>query len=733
MKRMLMPLVALGFVVLATAAPAEQAADSDRAYPIAAQESVGPWTVLAANDRSGVFHHCELSRVEGSYQINFLRGRGGYVFLVANPAWRLPDNAHYTVGLEGDGLARTDFQASSAGSAGILILFGEERGIIGKLGKVGTLRLHAAQSVIPLKMDGAGTGFEHLDACWTHYAGSMPNPFASPGAEPTGPNPFEGAAAPAAGDGFTIAVPRLSASGANLSEAEIGTIFKGDFGRLAELTADRVTVPEIVARFAGAGDDPVEIAYRDVSFSGVVDGKAASAAVGSIEFRSAGVGMTFRNLTAGQLDISGLLAFYGLVPAQAPDTQYLLYKDFAIAGADMEIAGARCRLGAVQLAEFSGRPLHFTPAQSMQLMRDVDAANGALTPAQLGAFARLYADYLTAFRSEPTEVAGFSCSAKNSGGKTVTITADRLGVEGLQPSRFPGVEVRNLKLSVEGKGSFSARALILKPADASALVTKLVEAGDAPDPGWLAANARTLIPAFEGMQLAGVALDVPHSGATGEPLHIGLDEADLSLRNYREGIPSDVKLTAFGVGIPVTGKQAKPLADMGYRSLDLGVILSTHWNPDSGIIAVDQLALSGQKMGSVALAATLTDATPDLFSGDRMQALGAALHMGVKAIDLTVNDAGLRDRLIGMGAASAGLDARTFTAGLVTLARQYVPQGRSWSDDVEKAMAAFIEGAPSINLALRADAPVPAVQLIAAKSNPAGLLDLFSVTANAAH
>lgn len=752
MKRVLIPMtVALGAVLLAPAALGAEQAASDRAYPIAAEESVGPWTLIAANDQQGAFHHCELSREQGDYQLSFLRGTAGYVLVVVNPAWQLPDGATYTVGLQGNGLDRVNYEASSAGT-GIIILLGEDPEIVSKLASVGTLELNAAQATIPLAMDQAREGLDSLEACWTGRTSAASNPFASPGAQATNPNPFAmadasgpsrpgatpqavaGRSAPAAA-GFAISVPRVTATGSNRTEAEIARIFEGDFERLAGLTADRVTVPEIVTSFPGGkagGAKPIEIAYHDVVFSGLADGRAAKASVGSIELRSENLRMTFDDLSAGELNISGLLGFYGLAASGSPDTLRPLYGNFAIGGARIELAGASCRLGPVEAGEFSSRPMRFTPAESAELIQSLSGKrNEPPTSDAIGKLARLYADYLTAFQSGPLQITGLSCTARNASGKTVTVAADRLGMDGLQPHRFPGIEARNLKLDVEGEGSFAAKALILKPADASDLVAALLEAGDSPDPAWFAKNARRLVPAFEGLQLAGVAFNLPDTATPGERLRIGLKEADLSLDGYRGGIPTGVKLTAFGISVPMTGEEAKPLADMGYESLELGAILSARWDPDAGTIAIDQLALSGEKMGSAALAATLTNATADLFSGDGVRAMGAGLLLGVKSIDLTLNDAGLRDRLIAAGAESAGLDAKTFTAGLTALVGQYVPQGRAWSSELEKAATAFVKGAPSMTVRLTADAPVAAAQLIAAQSDPASLLDLFTVSASA--
>jgi hypothetical protein len=136
-------------------------------------------------------------------------------------------------------------------------------------------------------------------------------------------------------------------------------------------------------------------------------------------------------------------------------------------------------------------------------------------------------------------------------------------------------------------------------------------------------------------------------------------------------------------------------------------------------------------MGTLALVATLTNATPELFSNDSARAVGAALLVGVQSIGLKIEDAGLRDRLIAAGARSAGLKAKAFTKGLAQLVGQYVPQGRSWSDEVEQAAVAFIQGAPSVTVGLGADTPVAATRVIAAQSDPTSLLDLFDVTASA--
>jgi len=733
---------ALGAALLTIAAPGAQEAGADRAYPIATQEAVGPWTLIAANDPGGAFHHCELSREQGDYEITFLRGTAGYVLVVVNPGWQLPDGATYVIGLEGSGLDRVDYQASTA-STGIIVLLGEDWDLVGKLRDVGTLRLSTAQSAIPLPMDAAATGFERLEACWTQRIGASSNPFVPMDTGASERNPFEAADMPAeemagnpasGADGLTVSLAGVEASGANFSDAEIGAMFRGDFGKLAALSADRVLVPQITATFAGPeGAAPFDVVYRDVSFSGIAGGQADGADIGSMELRSGDVGIVFDHVSTGRLDIDGLLAFYGLVPFDPrQDAPQLLYEDFAVDGVRISLPGAQCDLGPVEAAEFSGRPLHVTPVEALRIVRDVRREDGAPAPEAIARFARLYADYLTAFRSGPFKISNIDCSAENTSGQAITLTADSFGMEGLEPNRLPGIDARNLKLGVEGEGVFAARALILKPADVTAVVSTLRQAGNHPDPAWLADNARALIPAFEGVQMAGVTLDVPDADAPGQRLRIGLADANLALGDYRDGIPSDVRMTAFGIAIPMSDEDMQPLADMGYSVLDLGVTLASHWDLAAGTIDIDRLVLSGQDMGSIALAAALTGATPDLVSGDNARVLGALLSLGVESIGLTLEDQGLRDRLIAAGAKSAGLDAETFATQLARLAQTYVPQGRDWSEDVTAAASAFVRGAPSITLELSADMPVAAAQVLSAQSDPASLLDLFAVRASGA-
>ncbi len=734
----------LGALVLAGAVPAASA--SDRAYPIAAQENVGDWTLIAADDADGAFHHCELAGPQGQYQVTFLRGAAGYLMVVANSDWQLPADTTYTIGLEGPGLDPVSYTATTAGGTAILILFGDDPQLIDKLGRVGTLQLHAAQSVISLPMDDAGPALGRLGTCWTSRTAAVTNPFAAPGdtAAPNA-NPFASASpgadlpdtsSNAVGSDISMASPGLSATGSNLSDVEISQIFNGDFSRLAELTADEITIPEISFVLSGAAKDggapAAELIYRDVTFEGVAEGTAETASIGSLEVRAGDAKMKFDQLAADQLNVEALLGFYGLKETGSQSPQRL-YKDLTLGSGEIDLMGANCRFGALEAGEFSARPLQFSPEQASGLARELSSQGGAdPTPKQMGQIFQLYVDYLTAFRSDPLQISGLACTTQNSSGEAVSISADTLGMDGLQPRQFPGVQLRNLELEVEGEGGFAAKALIVKPADASKLVATLLSAGDAPDPQWLADNARALIPAFQGLQMAGVRLDVPDDTAPDQRINIGFGDVNLSLEKYRDGIPTDVNLTAFGIEVPLTGEDAEPLKEIGYNSLNLGMTLAAHWDPDAESMAIDQLTLSEPKMGSFELKADLTNATTNLFSGDGADRFAAALLLGIQSATLTVTDSGLRDRWIQHVAGSADVTRKALSTQLAAIARKSIPQGRDWTKEVEEAVTAFIKGAQSISLTMTASEPVMAAQVIAAQDDPASALDLFNVRAHAA-
>src|SRR5690606_16903885 len=167
---------------------------------------------------------------------------------------------------------------------------------------------------------------------------------------------------------------------------------------------------------------------------------------------------------------------------------------------------------------------------------------------------------------------------------------------------------------------------------------------DAVDEAWLEANIRGLIPAMEGLSLAGLDIDIPDPDTEDGRIKATIGAFDLSLGAYRNGIPTDLDTSAAHIVVDLptdsSDEQIQQLLALGITDVDAGFRVAAAWNEAEQAIDVEEVSLSGVDLATVLLAGRIANATEALFATDPDTALMASMGMAVKSLDLTVTDAG---------------------------------------------------------------------------------------------
>jgi hypothetical protein len=547
---------------------------------------------------------------------------------------------------------------------------------------------------------------------------------------------------------FSVSIPTVDAVDSSIDDDTIKAILSGALAEnadaLAAWNASSITVPEIIVTVTSTVDGKKQdgvLTFTNLVLDDVVDGIAASARLGSSDFEidegSAQMGST----SASNFNIAGILGLYGLVDAGASTEMQTLYADFVMSGGTFEAENLSCEFGEIAGAEVRGRPIGTSFIEIMTLAQQMEDDPDIEDPALLGKFMRMYADFLTAFESSDFTFDGFSCSGTDDEDRPMTFQIGNMIMGGMSPGIYPQVSMDDFLINMEGDGSVSLDNFTMKQFDLSSTIAALTSAPENVDESWLEANARALIPAFAGFSFSGLAIDIPDPDADGERIVADVDEFDLSLDSYINGIPSVVDTSASGIraALPedTDDEQLKQLIDLGITKIDAGFRLAAAWNAESNTIDVEEVSVSGVDLATVVLSGTIANATEALFSLDENEALMAGMGVAIKALNLDVTDAGLADIILAVAAAEQGADPATLRPVFAGLAEGTIIGMMAGAADAAKlgsAVNQFVSGtAKSLNIGIQAktDPGLSLVDFMTAEEDPASLIGKVNITASA--
>jgi hypothetical protein len=563
-----------------------------------------------------------------------------------------------------------------------------------------------------------------------------------PAAETTAP-----AAADTAMSEVSVDIPTIDAVGSNVDEATLRDIIGGNLvdnaDALAGLTADSISIPTITVTMDAVVDGETTsttMEVADVVLTDVVDGVAASITLGGMTMNSTDDATgEFGPMSASNFSIAGTLGMYGLVDGTAQTGLQTIYTDFSFEGGSITATDVTCTFGGVTVAEFKARPLNFSFADFITVAEQLE--DNENDPQALGTFFRMYADLLTAFESSPATFEGFDCSGVDEEDQMIDFSVASLSMDGWTPGIYPSITMEGLDITVEGDGTVSIGTATMKQMDLTGPVATLQSAPDDVDETWFATNARALIPAFEGFAISDVSVDVPDPENPDARVVASVGSFDLTLGEYRNGIPTDLLTTATNVVIDLPtdsgDAQVEQLLALGVETIDLGLTIDLSWNEADSTIAIDEISMTGADLASVVLSGTLANVTEALFSLDMNEQMAASMGVAVKALTLDVNDEGLSDIILTQVAAEQGGTAeqmRPVFAGLAEGTVIGMLAGAAEASKVGAAVSSFIAGQAkhlTIEVTAKSDAGLGMMDFMAAETDPTSLIGKVNIDATA--
>ncbi|WP_375597118.1 hypothetical protein [Devosia sp. Naph2] len=558
-----------------------------------------------------------------------------------------------------------------------------------------------------------------------------------------------GDAAPAALEmEYAVSIPAIDAIDSNLDNTQLTDILSGKIAENAEalsgLDATSIAVPEITISIASQSGDKAHdatITLADLLLEDVVDGQAASISLGGVTLQADDTDFAFGAMSAANFDIAGVLGIYGLVDAGGQTGLETIYTDLVAEGGTLTAPEVTCKFGGVTGAEFKARPLKTSFAEMMAIGQAMEDQGDEVDPATMGQFLKIYADILTAFQTSEITFEGFDCDGVDEEGRPMTFSIAGMTMGGMSPGVYPSISMDGMNIAVQTDGAIALDNLTIKPMDLTATIATLENAPDSVDDAWFEQNARTLIPAMEGLSFTGLDIDIPDPDSDGARIQAKVGAFDISLASYLNGIPTDLDVSATQVQAAIpegTGDESlEQLRALGITDVDASFRLAAAWDEASQTVAIEEVSLSGVDLASIVLAGTLANATDDLFAVDMDASMAASLAVAVQSLDLTVTDQGLSDIILAVVAAEQGADPATLRPVFAGLAQGTVIVMMAGAADAAKlgeAINSFVAGKAkilTIGIEAKTEPGLGMMDFMQAEEDPATLLGKVNISAEA--
>lgn len=547
---------------------------------------------------------------------------------------------------------------------------------------------------------------------------------------------------------YSVLIPTIDAVGSNLDDAQLTQILSGKIVENAEalsgLDATSISVPEITLSITSQSDDETEDAT--ITFSGlvledVIDGKAGSISLAGINLLADDADFSFGAMSANNFDIAGVLGLYGLVDAAGQTELETIYTDLVSEGGTLTSEDVTCNIGGVTGAQFKARPLKTSFVEMMAIGQAMEDEGEDVDPATMGQFLKMYADILTAFETSEVSFEGFDCNGVDEDGRPMTFAVAGMTMGGMTPGIYPSIAMDGFNIVVEGDGAFTMDSLVIKPMDLTSTIAALEAAPEEVSEAWFEQNARALIPAMEGLSLAGLDIDIPDPDNEDARIQAKVGAFDISLASYLNGIPTDFDVSASQIQAAIpqdTGDETfEQLISLGITDINAGFRLAAAWDAQSQTVAIEEASVTGVDLATVVLAGTIANATEDLFALDMDASVAAGMAVAVQNLDLTVTDAGLSDIILAVVAAEQGADPATLRPVFAGLAQGSVIGMMAGAADAAKlgeAINSFVAGNAKtlmIGIEAKSEPGLGMMDFMEAEDDPTTLLGKVNISAEA--
>jgi hypothetical protein len=545
-----------------------------------------------------------------------------------------------------------------------------------------------------------------------------------------------------------IEVPVIAALDSSMDETALREVFTGKLfehaDELARLTATSITIPKITATITAEVEGETvhsQMTYSDIVISNVKDGHAETITIGAMDTVSDDGTTHYGPTEQDGADIRRTLELFGIVKGDPAAPMTPLYDSFHTAGGQHEGPLYACSYGEISVLQSVGRPVKVGLEDTIAAIELLASSDGAPSEAAITTVVGYVSDLLRSFAGGSARVDGVSCTGPEDG-PPLTVTIDSVQSGDFQPGIYPDFVVSGVSVEGGELGHGALGEFVFKQTDLNPMLDALEAGAGALGDSWFEQNWRSLIPSFAGLSLAGLDLDVPNPEQPDSRVQAKVEAFDLSLGNYRDGIPTKLSIKGDGIEVPLpqdsTDPQVTMLLAAGLEKVNVSFEATGNWDEAARTIAIDTVSFSGVDLGGMKISGVLGNATPQLFSAKPEVATAAALALTVKSLDVSLSDNGIGAIAWPLAAAEEGeSDVAAFRlkqAGLVEGLPAQLLGSTDSARQLGAALGDFIAGrASQLTVSFAAtDANGVALPLfMVAQEDPSVLAGQFEVTGSA--
>jgi hypothetical protein len=556
---------------------------------------------------------------------------------------------------------------------------------------------------------------------------------------------------------YRLEVGAIDAVESNVDAETIRKIVTGDIKEnaqaLATLNAKTILIPEVKLTYTvevdGEATDNVFV-FKNIVLSNVQNGVAQTASMEAVTGsvppnKSADVDAPFTfkldQSTITKLNLGALLNSYGFITPKS-DEMALVYQDFVVAGGTLDAGPVKCDIGKYRAGEYRARAMKVSYPELMALAKEMEGSNKP-DPAQIVTLLDFYADMLYAYETEPVTFDGITCAGEDKGTKfDFSLGTSTMGAMG--NGIYPSLSANDIVIKIDGKqsGEIKLDNFTFKEIDFNPTIEAYEQIEDitALDEAWFKQNYRSFIPAFNGFAFSGFAADVPDE-ENGGRIDVKVDNFDVSLSDYVNGIPSQISLVATGAAadLPETSKDkgVQQLIAAGIKRLDAGYELTLGWDEASETIEVKRLMVTADQLGTLDVTGLLVGAAEELFASDPQTAMIAAMGLGIKEIDVNLDNKGFLDLALAQAAAEQGAPVDAFQTQISAMSQGMIVGFLGGVDQavaLGESVSGFLGGdAENLDISIRSksESGVGMPQIMALQADPKQLLEIVDIEASA--
>ena len=127
-----------------------------------------------------------------------------------------------------------------------------------------------------------------------------------------------------------------------------------------------------------------------------------------------------------------------------------------------------------------------------------------------------------------------------------------------------------------------------------------------------------------------------------------LNSFELQPREWNQSVPESLLISLDGLSLNTAEMPQKDfdiLRNMGFKTLDLSGKVDFSYNSGRKTLSLNDLSFTANGIGSGQMSATIINASPELFSGDKDATVNAANQIGIIKADMRYSDFGFIDKL----------------------------------------------------------------------------------------